>query len=956
MPQVLERAGSVLADRYVLERELGRGGMATVYLGRDLKHARQVAVKVLRPELAAALGPDRFLREIAFAARLTHPHIIPLHDSGDADGLLYYVMPFVEGESLRERLQREGPLPLDEVVRIAGEVAEALDFAHVQGIVHRDVKPGNILLEDGHAVVADFGIAKAISSAGGAETSSAGLAIGTPTYMSPEQIVADGTIDGRADLYSLGCVVYEMLAGQPPFTAATAQGIAARHLTDAPPALRTIAPSVPEASERAVQTALEKQPERRFATAAEFVEALGGRRALRPERRLGKVVRGGLLAVVTAAAFAAVVISPALRHPAARLDPGRVVVYPVTSAASARSAPVAPEEVTLALLASLNSTAEIIGVDGARLRSGNALFGSGDDVARDRLTRANNAAFYVSARLIGADSLRLVLDLHDLRDGSVTQRVLGFASDARGWSVGVRAALELLPVLIPSGGRPDLPSLEGRTPQALAAYFSGERAYRSAAFEDALKYFRAAVAADSAFALAALRGAAVASWSERPREALDMARLAVGHESALSPRLVHLAHGLEDLMAGRADSAVGRFERSLAFDPENVEALMGLAETYHHLLPRRPRLDSLAEDAYLQVRSLDPQFAPATFHLIEYAVRRGDVGAADRLLEEFAVRRPDSAELGSARLMLDCVRGVTTGSRWRSAVLQSPAHALAAGQLLAVAGLRQPDCAEAAFRATMAFDTTTGPQSARNRFGALVGLQAVLVARGRDSAAKVLLQSDTLFNPGYRGSLYLMNAMAGGDFAAEADGFAQAQLQRFRREPGSIGQVNLWFLGSWEAHVGRGEVAAEIAESLQARNAAAGSRRDSLLAASLAARVTLARGDSAAALTQLRSLTPTAEDGSALVWNPWESLAGERLLLARLLFARGEMDAALQTASTFDAPASIAFLPYLPASLALRREAADQLGMPKLAAELRRRQAHLAGDSPARIADGSQTP
>ena len=180
MPQVLERVGSVLADRYVLERELGRGGMATVYLGRDLKQVRQVAVKVLRPELAAALGPDRFLREIAFASRLTHPHILPLHDSGDADGLLYYVMPFVAGESLRERLQREGPLPLDEVVRIAGEVAEALDFAHAQGIVHRDVKPGNILLQDGHAVVADFGIAKAITSAGGEETTSAGLAIGTP--------------------------------------------------------------------------------------------------------------------------------------------------------------------------------------------------------------------------------------------------------------------------------------------------------------------------------------------------------------------------------------------------------------------------------------------------------------------------------------------------------------------------------------------------------------------------------------------------------------------------------------------------------------------------------------------------------------------------------------------------------------------------------------------------------
>ena len=679
-----------------------------------------------------------------------------------------------------------------------------------------------------------------------------------------------------------------MLTGRPPFSAATAQGLAARHLADVPPALRTVVPSVPEASERAVQIALEKLPEHRFATATAFVEALGGRGALPAGRRHRAGVRRIIVLVVVTAIFAALAIFPVLRRRSVTLDSGRVVVYPVTAAASASRASVAPDEITLALLASLNSTAAITGMDGARLREWNIVPARWDDAARERLARAHQAAFYLSARLLAADSLRLVLDLHDLRDGSVTQRVIGFGPDARGWSIGVRAAIEVLPVLIPSGGRPELRSLEGRTPQAMAAYFSGERAYRSAAFDEALRHFRAAVGADSSFALAALRGAAVASWSQRPAEALDMARLAIRHESTLPPRLVHLAHGLENLMAGRADSAVGRFERSLALDAENVEAWMGLAETFHHLLPRRPGLDSLAEDAFLEVRRLDPHFAPATFHLIEYAVRRGDVALSDRLLQEFSLGHPDSAELGSARLMLDCVRGTTTGPRWRKAVLQSPANVLGAGQLLAVAGLRQPDCAEGAFRAVLSFDTTTGPPLARNRFGALMGLQAVLVARGRDSAAKALLEADTIFNPGYRGALYLVNGMAGGDFAAEADEFAQAQLERFRREPSSINEVNLWFLGSWEAHAGHAVVAAEIAESLQARNTAAGNRRDSLLVASLAARVTLARGDSAAALEQLRHLTPTADDGSDLVWNPWESLAGERLLLARLLFARGE--------------------------------------------------------------------
>jgi tetratricopeptide (TPR) repeat protein len=692
-----------------------------------------------------------------------------------------------------------------------------------------------------------------------------------------------------------------------------------------------------------VEIALEKQPERRFATAAEFAEALGHDLSLPPRDRAPVRTRTKLVALLTAAAGVSVAAGLALRRPPVPLDPGRVVVYPVAAAASAKAGPVAPEDVTLALLASLNSTAALAGIDGGRLPGGQEASEGDGGAARDRVARAQGAAFYVSARLLAADSLHLVLDLHDLRDRSVTHRMLGFASGTKGWSIGVRAALELLPVLIPTGGRPDLPPLQGRSPQAMAAYFRGEQAYRSAAFEDALKHFRAAVGADSSFALAALRGAMVASWSERPREALEMARVAVSREAALPPRLAHLAHGLEDLMAGRADSAVGRFRQALALDPENVEAWMGLAETYHHLLPREPQLDSMAEDAYLRVRRLDPEFAPATFHLIEYAVRRGDVDESGRLLQEFARSRPDSTELASARLMLDCVRGEMTRSRWQSAVLRNPAHTLAAGQLLAVGGLRQPDCAEAAFRAMLAFDTTTGPQLARNRFGALIGLQGVLVARGRDGAAKALLESDTLFNPSYRGDLYLMNAMAGGDFGGEAEGFARAQLDRFRREPSSVTALELWFLGAWE-----------IAESLQARNAAAGTRRDSLLVASLAARVALARGDSAAALEGLRSLVPTAEDGSALVWTPWEALGGERLLLARLLLARGEALAALQVASNFDAAASITYLPFLPASLALRLEAAERLGNRKLADHLRRRQALLAGDSTAPMAQDSK--
>jgi len=277
-----DRLHAALADRYALERELGRGGMATVYLARDLKHGRPVAIKVLRPEIASALGPERFLREIEVAARLTHPHILPLHDSGEAVGFLYYVMPFVEGDSLRDRLEREEQLPLEEALQVTREIADALSYAHSRDVVHRDVKPENILFQAGHAVVSDFGIARAITAAASGTLTEAGIPIGTPGYMSPEQALAKRHLDGRSDIYSLGCVLYEMLAGEPPFTGPTAQAVLARHSLDPVPPLRTVRQAVPLAIEQAVMKALEKVPADRFATASEFADALRTPRASGP--------------------------------------------------------------------------------------------------------------------------------------------------------------------------------------------------------------------------------------------------------------------------------------------------------------------------------------------------------------------------------------------------------------------------------------------------------------------------------------------------------------------------------------------------------------------------------------------------------------------------------------------------------------------------------------------------
>jgi serine/threonine-protein kinase len=263
-----------LADRYAIEREIGRGGMATVYEAEDRKHGRKVAIKVLRPELAASLGPERFLREIGIAARLSHPHIVPLIDSGEADGLLYYVSQYVPGGSLRERLLKEPRMPLKDAIRIAQEVASGLDFAHRNGIVHRDVKPENILFADGHAVITDFGIARACASCGDDGLTDVGIAVGTPEYMSPEQASGDRNLETSSDTYSLACVVYEMLAGEPPLRGPSAQATIRRHVVESPRLVRVLRPDVPQSVERALSVALSKDPAQRFATILDFASAL----------------------------------------------------------------------------------------------------------------------------------------------------------------------------------------------------------------------------------------------------------------------------------------------------------------------------------------------------------------------------------------------------------------------------------------------------------------------------------------------------------------------------------------------------------------------------------------------------------------------------------------------------------------------------------------------------------
>ena len=330
----LARLRTALGHRYRIDREIGQGGMAVVYLAHDLRHDRSVAIKVLRPEASAYLGAERFLREIHIAAQLNHPHILALHDSGDADGLLYFVMPYVEGESLRQRLAREGALPLEEAVAIAGEVADGLAYAHEFGVVHRDIKPENILLSHGHAEIADFGIARALAATARAITTT-GMSPGTPLYMSPEQAAGEHAVDHRSDIYSLGCVLYEMLTGRPPYAGMTPQALLVQHATDPVPSARAARSEVPEAVDATVRRAMAKGPGERFQTAAELRAALGrgplapvgrGPQPARPRNRW----RWALTAAAVVVAGVAVILSFGRRRappPQARTTL-RIVVRP----------------------------------------------------------------------------------------------------------------------------------------------------------------------------------------------------------------------------------------------------------------------------------------------------------------------------------------------------------------------------------------------------------------------------------------------------------------------------------------------------------------------------------------------------------------------------------------------------------------------------------------------------
>ncbi|MGH7702748.1 MAG: protein kinase domain-containing protein [Gemmatimonadales bacterium] len=669
MTDSFPRLAAALADRYTIERELGRGGMAAVYLARDLKHGRPVALKVLHPELAAALGPERFLREIEVAARLTHPHILPLHDSGSADGLLYYVMPFVEGESLRDRLTREQQLPLDDALQIARNVAAALGHAHSHGVIHRDIKPENILLEGGEAVVADFGIARAIGAAAGEKLTETGLAIGTAAYMSPEQAAGERDLDGRSDLYSLGCVLYEMLAGEPPFTGPTAQAIMAKRLSQPVPALHVVRETVPTHVEQAIVKALARLPADRFATAGQFGTALatGGtptpgaesppsRAVGRPSRALLVTIIG--LIVATAAALV-------LRGRAApKLDADLVAVAPFEVLDP--SLELWREGIVDLLSRSLDGAGSLRTVSPSLyLRRWT---GRSDAAAARALGRRTGAGLVVFGEVLaeGRDSVRLRATLLGPARGGPPQEVEIRGEASRMGSLTDSLSLALLRSL--GSTRPVAAvrqSFLGATSSpALKEFLWGERFYRRSQWDSALTHYDRAIGLDSTFALPYHRMALSLGWTPTSTQAYASYEVyafgAAARNHGLTPRdsLLVAADSFSWALYQATDSNYFRVRRRLFATlgeasrrfPSDPEVWVAVGEARSHL----GGMDySPAQwlDAFDRAIALDSGFTPAYEHTVNGALQLGRVDLARRYVESYLTQRPTDVHVGPLRLV-----------------------------------------------------------------------------------------------------------------------------------------------------------------------------------------------------------------------------------------------------------------------------------------------------------------
>ena len=620
-----------LAGQYTLVRELGRGGMATVFLATDLKHDRPVAFKVLHPDLAQSLGPERFQREIRLAARLQHPHILTVHDSGETAGHLWFTMPFVEGETLRERLRRERQLALDDALRIARQAAQALQYAHEHGVVHRDIKPENLLLtRDGNTLVADFGIARALvtpDGAAGDDLTQTGMSVGTPAYMSPEQATGDRALDARTDIYSLGAVLFEMLAGEQPYTGPTVQSILMKRLSEPVPSVRSGRPTVPEAVDLAVKRALAVVPADRYATAALLAEALeqavahpsGATAVVTPvqaspvpassRRRLGLALAAAAVLLAAVAGWWKLRGAPA--GPAAR---NHLAVLPF-AVHGGKSLDFLAQGMVDLLSRNLDGAGDLRSVNGATVLAAAHADGSGvaDLEEGRRLAQRLGAGLYVlgSVSAIG-NQVRIDASLYD---GAPAQPAVLSQASVSGDTTQLFELVDRLAGGLMVGQRHGVGSrllqTAATTTQslpALKAYLDAEQDLRRGSFDSALAGFQSAVQLDSTFALAYYRLAVAAAWSRHNALIRANTARAVQLADRLSVRDQRLLTSFAALAAGKPDEAEQGYRAVLQDYPDDLEAQWQLATVLNVYNPLRGRPIAESGPVFDGVVKLDPEF------------------------------------------------------------------------------------------------------------------------------------------------------------------------------------------------------------------------------------------------------------------------------------------------------------------------------------------------------------